>query len=532
MSVKTFEDSKYVHNGQLRPTVLTDGLVVSGTVKGLHLSQAFGNTDNLANINMGYAQIFSATDRYNKKPMIGMTEAKGKVKTIDRRGFRWELSGGNSQKARITQVVCTDSRPGLHLQPFDIIVDKPWFSVSDIVIPQNNKKLCRVTTYGNTQSRSHHQVGPNAFRYTLRYITDNPNESLDSKYIQEGQEWCKVSSAVADEDNIDAGGFHFYSIFESEGQLQQHAIKVSVSDKVARRSKQAAESNNSCDEYGKYLKMLWVKYEDKVEGKPLARFMALLDADAFNELYQNVEFTLIFGQLSNNMISPEGHQILTASGLRQQLESGHTLEHNGALSLEEMEDWFDSIIKDKISEGEQKIILASGREFRKLFDKMIKVDSKSFVTIDSLFIREGKNFRDLDYGSYYANYKGFTVDISVTENPAYDNQYYCPQMHPVRTNVPIDSWRADILDFGSSKQQGAGGETDNICMVQESYCDYNISYNGKWRGEHDGKTGMPITDGDTGVAGGVSGYSILREKSAGLMIADVTRCGAIYLSFD
>lgn len=163
---------------------------------------------------------------------------------------------------------------------------------------------------------------------------------------------------------------------------------------------------------------------------------------------------------------------------------------------------------------------------------MIKADAKSFVTVDTLFIREGKNFRDLDFGSYYANYKGFTVDLSVTENPAYDNQYYCPQMHPVRTNVPIDSWRADILDFGSSKQQGAGGETDNICMIQESYCDYNISYNGKWYGEHDGKTGMPITDGGLGQAGGVSGYSILREKSAGLMIADVTRCGSIYLSFE
>ena len=69
-------------------------------------------------------------------------------------------------------------------------------------------------------------------------------------------------------------------------------------------------------------------------------------------------------------------------------------------------------------------------------------------------------------------------------------------------------------------------------MIQESYCNYNIRYNGKWYGEHDGITGMPITDGGLGQAGGVSGYSILREKSVGLMVADVTRCGAIFLSFD
>ena len=530
MATITFENAKHIHNGQLRPTVLTDGLLANGTISGLHLSQAFG-TEGLANINMGYAQIFSATNRYYGKPLVGMTEAKGKVKTIDRRGFRWELSGGNTQKARITQTVCPDDRPGLHNQPFDIVVDKPWFSVSDIIIPQSNRKQCRVTTYGQGQSRSHHQVGPNAFRYTIQYITSNPNEYLDRKFIEVGSEWCKVSSAVADEDNIDAGGFHFYSIFESEGQIQQHAVKVAVSDKAARRSKQAADRGDfNDDQFGKYLKMLWVDYGDKVEGKPLARFMAVLDAEAFNELYQNCEWTLMFGKKSNNLVSPEGHQILTSSGLREQLESGYTLRHNGSLSLEEMEDWFDSIMKDKISEGEQQIVLSAGREFRKMFDRMIKADAKSFTTVDSVFIRNGKNFRDLDYGSYFATYRGFTVDISVMENPAYDNQYFCPQMHPVRTNVCIDSWRADILDFGSSKQQGAGGETDNICMVQESYCDYNISYNGKWYGKHDGKSGLPITDGGLGQAGGVSGYTIHREKSCGLMIADITRCGAIYLS--
>lgn len=119
----------------------------------------------------------------------------------------------------------------------------------------------------------------------------------------------------------------------------------------------------------------------------------------------------------------------------------------------------------------------------------------------------------------------------VMENPAYDNQYFSPRMHPIKTNVPIDSWRADILDFGYSKQQGTGTTTDNISMIAEDYCDYHIKYNGKYYA-HDGKSGLPITDGGLGQAGGVSGYSIIREKSAGLMIADVTRCGTIYLSVD
>jgi hypothetical protein len=66
-------------------------------------------------------------------------------------------------------------------------------------------------------------------------------------------------------------------------------------------------------------------------------------------------------------------------------------------------------------------------------------------------------------------------------------------------------------------------------MVAEDLCDYNITYNGKYYA-HDGKSGLPITDGGLGNAGGVSGYSILREKNAGLMVADPTRCGSIYLA--
>lgn len=56
---------------KMRSTLLTDGLMVTEQLQGRHLHQAFG-TDNLANINIGYAQIFSSTDRYHGKPMVGM----------------------------------------------------------------------------------------------------------------------------------------------------------------------------------------------------------------------------------------------------------------------------------------------------------------------------------------------------------------------------------------------------------------------------------------------------------------------------
>jgi hypothetical protein len=125
------------------------------------------------------------------------------------------------------------------------------------------------------------------------------------------------------------------------------------------------------------------------------------------------------------------------------------------------------------------------------------------------------------------------------QNDQYDNIEACPQTHPDYPDRPVDSWRADIMDFGAMSQENlsiSGDVKNNINMVAESFCNYNISFNGKHSiaaadAGYNG-AGLPITNGGQGVTGGVSGFSILREKSAGLMVVDPTRLGVIRLAED
>lgn len=315
---------------------------------------------------------------------------------------RWEISGGGAQKARVTKVVNTDARPGLHNSRIDVVFDKPWFNVSDIIQPNSNEYRLRVME-SREGSRSYRRLGPSQYQYTLQIVTNNPNVSIPRAFLELNAEWNKVSSAVANESNQDFGGFQFYSIFQSEGQVQQHAIKVELSDKAARKAKAFADGDSNASDLGRYadsVRHMWTSVgRNKTTGLPIVRFMSLLDSEAFNELYRNVENTLMFGQESNIMYSPEGYQIFTASGLREQLKSGWVYEHNGNMALQELEDWFDSILKDKVSEGDQKIVLSAGREFRKMFDRMIKADSSSFLTLDSVYIRKGDDYRHMDYYS-------------------------------------------------------------------------------------------------------------------------------------
>lgn len=244
----------------------------------------------------------------------------------------------------------------------------------------------------------------NQYTYTLELVTDDPNLALPSKYLDLDREWCVVSSAVANEDNIDGGGFQFFTMFQNEGLVQQFAKQYSLSDKAARKLKQWADSGRGAglDEetspMKKMTKAVWtVLGKDSMTGEPVTRFMSLFEAELSNELYRAVDYAMMFGRGSQSMTSAEGHTIYTTSGLREQLESGHTLPFSGSLEMEELEAFFDYILKDRVALGEQKIVMSAGKNFRKMFDQMVKAESSQFLTVDSIFIREGiDGIRHLD----------------------------------------------------------------------------------------------------------------------------------------
>ena len=531
----TFEDGKEAWKTNLRRTrLLKEGVSVNQLLDGRHVQQHFG-TDEPTLVSANYTQIFTATDRYHGKMLLGMTEATGRVKEINSDTFRWTLSGGNTEYPRIVAVACTDPKPGLNKTPVDIIVDKPYFNVSDIIQPENNEVRCLVVVPDGTGSRAQRPEAGGGYRYTIILLDESASAFIPAQYIQEGHEWNQVSSAVATESNPDGGGFNFYAVFESDQVTQQHAKKYSVTDKAARRMEQAKRKGlGKCDidgctgvgsnNYSDITNALWVKSKTDNSVKPTYHWLNAFDAELLDKLHQDVENTLMFGKRTRGNYSAEGYEIMTASGLREQIQTGHVMEHNGSLDIAMVENWFDAILKHRISESNRNIVLSAGYQFRILFDKMIKEESRTFTTIDTLFIRKGEDFRNLHFGSYFSTYSGYSVDISVTENAAYDNRDFCRRTLPGLPNTPVDSLRADILDFAYMKEQGTGMTTDNICMVHESYLNYNIRSNGKW----DGKSCMPITDGGVGTTGtDVSGFSFLVEKNAGLMVCDPSRCGTI-----
>lgn len=368
-----FKDGNDAWKSGLRKTrVLQQGLNVSSLLDGRHIQQYFG-TDDATLVSVNYAQIFSATDKYHGKMLLGMTEASGRVKEILSDRFRWTLSGGNNEYPRVTRLVCADPRPGINNTTVDIIVDKPYFNIGDVIQPEDNRTRCLVVTPDGGASRVTRPESGFGYRYTIKLLNDDPTAFINPGYLAVGHEWNQVSSAVATESNIDGSGFHFYSVFESEGQTGQFAAKYALTDKAANRIAGAAkrgmkhaevydDTTGAPLDYSKLTTALWIQKENKVEAT--YGWLNAFDAELMNTLMQSVENALMFGQETSNNYSPEGHQILTGSGLREQLETGHTLPHNGTLDLATLENWFDSIMLHRISEENSNIVLSCGYEFR------------------------------------------------------------------------------------------------------------------------------------------------------------------------
>jgi len=499
----------------LMPTTVTEGLGGS-SFNSTHLTRAYGldKPHDLSMNALGLTQLFSATDIYNSKPLLGMTEAKGKKTILSSNQYTWKLSGHKKQKLRVTEVVETSTKPGLARQEFQIVLDKGWFHYPDVLIGMSN--LYNLEVVGNPTPRN-----GGSFLYKVRLQTDDTSLFFPVSLIQVGQEFRKVSTSVADEMNQDYGTMQFNSIFELRSQAGNVAEKLEFTDKALRIDK------NSGDPVQK-LKQWRVPFYDN-DGKAYLNFMPMAEAEMMNQIYEDIEWGLNFGRKST-VTGPQGYLKRTGPGLRQQLEYSNALYHNGNLTLTRLDEWLSAIYrgrKDATPES-RKLVLATGEMGARMFHEMVATQASAFLTLDTFFI-QGKDPRHLSFGAQFTNYKGKNgLDVTVMLDPNKDNPDYCPEMHPIYTDTPIDSWRMDILDFGSTKEQTTGEMGDNISMVSEKYADYYFCSAGKW----DKQTGFPINDGGMGLAGGVGGYACFIEKSFGLMIRDITRCGFIALRFD
>lgn len=495
----------------LRPTEVTPGLAGS-SFNSTHLVRTYGvdKPHDLSANASNIAMLWSGTDKYNDKPYVGMFEGKGKKLAITSRDYTWKLMGHMKQKAIVVEVLEVTDRPGQNFQEIKCVLDTDQFKYPDVLTGEDENYPLEVV--GKPKRAG---LG---WEYTFVLQTEDSTLYLPKHLLEIGKEFSKQSTSVADEMNQDYGTMQFNTIFELRSQMGNVAEEYQFTDKMLRVDKNSGDSVQK-------LKHWRVPYLDN-KGQTYYNFMPLAEAQLWDGIYQDIEWGLVFGKSSSRMV--KGYLKKTGPGMRQQLDSSNKLYHNGNLSLIRLEEFLSAIYRGRTdaSASQRKVTLDTGEMGALLFDRMVASEASSFTTVDSYFI-SGKDPRYLSYGAQFTHYRGKNgLDITIMLNPGKDNPDISKKKHPRYTNIPLNSWRMDILDLGTTTNYD-GDVKDNMQMVSERYADMYYVSTGKW----DKKTGMPINDGGEGNSA-IGGYTCKIEKSFGLMIRDRSRMAVIDIRFD
>ena len=450
-------------------------------------------------------QLFSSTDMFNGKPLLGMTMAKGKMVEIDNEIYRWKLIGAQEKALRSVEVldgITSTSTPGINQQTFRIKLDEGWYSYPDVIEGEHDEYKLEVL-------EGPFQEG-NGYIYVVKLQTDNYAKFFPPELLEAGKEFTKVWTSVVSEFNQDFGTMQFGSSFELECQVGAFANEFTVTDKAIR------EDNRMIG--------LPVPYRDDATGKVKVsdKFMPVAQAKLEDQLYKDMEYQMWKGEKTTSVDPTTGRMKKTGPGLRQQLRDGWTQYYNGALTESMLYDYLDAIFFSRVSQGQRKITAMTGSMGAIAFHNLLATSASSFLTVDTNFIqRMGKDgARHLSYGAQFTHYQGLNgIEVDLVINPLYDSALFCKTMHPIYTNKPIDSWRMTFLDFGESE-----GE-DNIRMLsvkdtrRYGWIEGTINYKGQ-----------PIKGG--AITHKVAGVEYISEGTAGINVVDVSRCGELILSVE
>lgn len=440
------------------------------------------------------AQVFTSTDRFTGKPLLGMTLAKGNVMEIEDEIYRWYLQGAEDKVFRqVENLESSNTTPGLNKEPFRIKLDEGWVENPDVLLPEHNDYALEIIE------------GPihdgNGYIYVVRLQTDEYGKFLPPEFLEVGREFSKSWTTVAHEMNDRFGTQQYSSAFQLESQVSAFAQKFEVTDKAMRKEGRIG---------------IPLTYRDASGSKKrLESFMSMAEAKMHDELYMSMEYQMWLGEKTTRDGDFDKYVVKTGPGMRQQLRDGWIQYYNGALTEAMLRDYLMDIFFSRVEEQDRKIVAMTGTGGSIAFHDLLASSASSFLTVDSNYIeRIGSNPRHLSYGAQFTHYQGLEgLEVTLVKNPLYDSTKFCKRMHPQYKDKPIDSWRMTFMDFGKSEGQ------DNIQFLK-----VKDTYRYGYRSGTIGPAG-PIQGGDVNQL--KAACEFFTEGTGGIWMKDATRGGEL-----
>lgn len=433
--------------------------------------------------------------RYSDNPLSAMLGLTGKVKTINKSEWEWDLRTATTRPAVILENVLPGSvtQPGKSRTIFDVKWDTNFWKPGDVMHPGTSDKRYQV------RIQDHPRRHGNGWIYRVRLMADGIDAYLPLKFLAPGTQWAKL-----------------FSQYEEGGQQSgstQYSLPMSLASRMSRYRKEYQVTGDAANE------VLAVKIPDS-SGKLHDSWIKYAEVEYWEQWYRELERGYWYSRSTNTVLGANGRPIYSGPGIQELLEKSnrHAYSH---LTTRLIEEYLMDVFYSRIAPGSGREIVGFTGEYGMIqFHRAVTEDmqKKGFITVDSYFIQDEKSpyhSNAKSYGFQFVKYKMANgASLRLVHQPLYDDREINFEIDPV-TGYPVESMRYTFLDMSGE------GTSSNIALMKKSN-EFKLGY------VHGLQTPYgPVNN--KGMAHSGDYYEMHVVDRCGVHIEDTSRCGELIL---
>lgn len=442
-------------------------------------------------------RLFSAENYYSDNPLTSVLVGnKLTEEEIGGTEWTWQIQGANTRPLVVVENVEGDHPVGKYNQSFRLKLDENWFLPGDNIFPGTSDKQYLVRIMDEAQRSG------DGWIYRVQIVGEDPNVFIPKKYLQPGTQWTKL-----------------FSTYEEAAEQSGSTLlgtPMSLKNSVTKLRKQYRITDYASTE------VLAVAIPD-AKGKMHNSWIRYAEVEYWRQWYREIERAIWYGRKSTKLMGSTGYSVMSGPGIQQQLEDSHVHRYTH-LTARLLEEYLMDIFYGRVKPGKGRHVKGYTGEYGMLaFNRAMQewMGRNNFV-IDADPVVIKKTRSELHNNAYEAGYQVVRYNMAngcsleLVCNPLYDDRDINYEIDPI-TNFPLESQRITFLDFS-----GDSGKTSNIKLVKKK--------DGEAFGYVEGLYGPygPSKGGKSAHSG--SYYEMHVEKTFGIQITDITKCGELILS--
>jgi hypothetical protein len=440
-------------------------------------------------------QLFSAQNYYSDNPLSSIAWKTGAEKVLNTMEWEWQLKGATEQPLVVLENIEAATYPGQFKTPFKIKLDKNWYQPGDVITPgtAGQKFQCRIMEEVERHG--------NGWAYTVRLVSDNPQDYVPTAYLAAGQQWAKMYSTYEEGANQDGS--------------TQYSMPLSLKDSMGKFRKKYQVTDYASEE------VLAVKMQD-TKGNMHDSWIKYAEVEYWQQWYRELERAFWYNRSARSIEGSTGRAVDTFSGVQEKLEDSH-IHYYTSLTAKLIEEFLLDIFYSRVKPGSgRKIKVFTGEYGMVLFNRAMQdiMDKRGWIIANQNFspVQNAKSeYHSNAYsvGYQFVQYKMHNgAELELVHNPLYDDRSINFEIDPI-TGFPTESMRFTFLDFS-----GDSGSSNVQLMSKKD--GYKFGYVAGLVSPYGPAQGnMMSHSGEY--------YSMHVSKVCGVHIEDITKCGELIL---